>query len=100
MRLGAYDYLTKPAQVDEVVLTIERALERHQLLAAVEQLKIRVRHGSSLARQMGPSAEVQRIVEQVDQVADSNFTVLVQGETGTGKELVARAVHEASPRRD
>jgi two-component system nitrogen regulation response regulator GlnG len=100
MRLGAYDYLTKPAQFDEVVLTIERALERHRLLAEVEQLKIRVRQGSSLARQMGPSAEVQRIVEQVDQVADSNFTVLVQGETGTGKELVARAVHEGSPRRD
>src|SRR3989338_1382293 len=52
MRLGAYDYLTKPAQSDEVVLTIERALEHHRLLAGGEQLKIRVRQGSSLARQM------------------------------------------------
>ena len=100
MRLGAYDYLTKPAQIDEVLLTIERALEHHRLLAEVEKLKIQVRQGSLLARQMGPSVEVQRIVEQVDQVAGSNFTVLVQGETGTGKELVARAVHEGSPRRD
>src|SRR3990167_8792610 len=47
MRLGAYDYLTKPAQFDEVILTIERALERHRLLAEVEQLKIQVRQGSS-----------------------------------------------------
>jgi DNA-binding NtrC family response regulator len=97
MKLGAYDYLTKPFDVDLLILTVERAVERHQLRSRIEEL--RQGQGSSLAERMGGSAAIGRIIQQVSQVAESNFTVLVQGETGTGKELVARAIHQQSPRR-
>jgi two-component system nitrogen regulation response regulator GlnG len=88
MKLGAYDYLTKPFDVELLILTLERAVERHRLHSRIEELK-RQGQGSSLAERMGGSPAV----------AESNFTVLVQGETGTGKELVARAIHQQSPRR-
>jgi two-component system response regulator AtoC len=97
MKLGAYDFLTKPFDVELLVLTLQRAVERHQLLSRIEELK-RQGQGSSLAERMGGSAAIGQVIQQVSQVAESNFTVLVQGETGTGKELVARAIHQQSPR--
>jgi len=98
MRLGANDYLTKPFQNDEIILTVRRALERQALLAEVEELRSQLREGGSLRELMGPSGEIQKVIEQVKQVAGSAFTVLIQGETGTGKELVARAIHQQSAR--
>ena len=98
MKLGAYDYLTKPFDVELLILTIERAVERHRLHSRIEELK-RQGQGSSLAERMGGSAAIAQVIQQVAQVAESNFTVLVQGETGTGKELVARGIHQQSPRR-
>jgi DNA-binding NtrC family response regulator len=98
MKLGAYDYLTKPFDVELLVLTLERAVERHRLQSRIEELK-RQGQGSSLAERMGGSPAIAQVIQQVAQVAESNFTVLVQGETGTGKELVARAIHQQSPRR-
>ena len=98
MKLGAYDYLTKPFDVELLVLTLERAVERHRLHSRIEELK-RQGQGSSLAERMGGSAAIAQVIQQVAQVAESNFTVLVQGETGTGKELVARAIHQQSARR-
>jgi len=98
MKLGAYDYLTKPFDVDLLALTLERALERNQLRSRIDELK-RQGPGSSLAERMGGSSAIAQVIQQVSQVAESNFTVLVQGETGTGKELVARAIHHQSPRR-
>jgi two-component system nitrogen regulation response regulator GlnG len=98
MKLGAYDYLTKPFDVELLVLTLERALERNQLRSRIDELK-RQGQGSSLADRMGGSPAIGQVIQQVAQVAESNFTVLVQGETGTGKELVARAIHQQSPRR-
>ncbi len=98
MKLGAYDYLTKPFDVELLILTLERAVERHRLHSRIEELK-RQGQGSSLAERMGGSPAIALVIQQVAQVADSNFTVLVQGETGTGKELVARAIHQQSPRR-
>ena len=100
MRLGAYDYLTKPFDNDEIVLTVQRALEQRALLAEVEDLKSQLAEGGSLKEQMGPSGEIQKVIQQVKQVAGSPFTVLIQGETGTGKELVARAIHQQSARRE
>jgi DNA-binding NtrC family response regulator len=98
MKLGAYDYLTKPFDVELLILTLERAVERHRMHSRIEELK-RQGQGSSLAERMGGSPAIAQVIQQVAQVAESNFTVLVQGETGTGKELVARGIHQQSPRR-
>jgi DNA-binding NtrC family response regulator len=97
MRLGAYDYLTKPFDFEMVLFTVKRAVERHELGTRIEELKNQG-EGASLAERMGRSAAVATVISQVGQVARSNFTVLIMGETGTGKELVARAIHQQSPR--
>ncbi|MES1254949.1 MAG: sigma-54 dependent transcriptional regulator [Acidobacteriota bacterium] len=100
-KLGAFDYLTKPVDRAEIVLAVRRALETRMLRQQVHELRTRVDRsaGDSLARQLGTSAHVARVAEQVALVAGSNFTVLVLGETGTGKELVAQAIHRDSERR-
>jgi two-component system nitrogen regulation response regulator GlnG len=100
MRLGAYDYLTKPFQNDDIILTVRRALERQALLVEVETLRSQLGPGGALRELMGPSQKIQKVIQQVTQVASSTFTVLIQGETGTGKELVARAIHQQSARHD
>jgi DNA-binding NtrC family response regulator len=97
MRLGAYDYLTKPFDLELVRASARRAVERHQLRARIEELESQG-DGAWLAERMGQSAAVARVIQQVAQVAQSTYTVLVQGETGTGKELIARAIHRQSPR--
>jgi DNA-binding NtrC family response regulator len=99
MRLGAWDYVTKPFNCDELLLRIQQVLERQALIAEVEALRGEIGAGG-LKTQMGPSEQVRKLAEQVRLVATSNFSVLVEGETGTGKELVARAIHRQSARRD
>ncbi len=99
-QLGAFDYLTKPIDADEFLAVLHRAFERQALLAEVEALRRQVGDGSSLAERMGHSAQVRHLIAQVHSVADTSFTVLVQGETGTGKELVSEALHRQSRRRE
>jgi two-component system nitrogen regulation response regulator GlnG len=99
MQLGAHDYLTKPVDVDEVTLVVRRALETRALRNEVEDLRRLVGEGAALATQMGPSPEVTTVSEQVRTVAATSFSVLILGETGTGKELVAQAIHRQSDRR-
>ncbi len=100
IQLGAFDYLTKPIDQEEVLVTVRRALETTALRREVEELRRHVGHDApnSLRAQMGPSVRVGQLIEQVSAVATSNFTVLILGETGTGKELVAQAVHHQSDR--
>ncbi len=100
-QLGAFDYLTKPIDQDEVVLVVRRALENQALRKEVEELRKRVGSSESdqLATLMGPSPQIQEVIAQVGTVAASTFTVLILGETGTGKELVAQAIHRQSDRR-
>ena len=98
MQLGAYDYLTKPFDPELLLLTVKRALERQGLLAEISELRSQG-EGISLADRMGSSRAIQAVIQQVAQVSRSSFTVLIHGETGTGKELVARAIHNQSPRR-
>jgi DNA-binding NtrC family response regulator len=99
MKLGAYDYLTKPLQIDQILIAVRRAAERRELGAEIEGLRSQLDEDRSLRSLMGPSREVENILRQIRQVADSDFTILIQGETGAGKELVARAIHQLSFRR-
>jgi len=101
MKAGAADYATKPVDDEELVVVVRRTLETRALRKEVEQLRRHVGRdrAAGLEARMGPSAQVASLVQQVDTVAESDFTVLVLGETGTGKELVAQAVHQASARR-
>ncbi|HEY4243315.1 MAG TPA: sigma-54 dependent transcriptional regulator [Kofleriaceae bacterium] len=95
---GAFDFLGKPVDQDELMMVVKRAAETHALRAEVAELRKQV-SGGSLASQMGYSLPIQRIVEQVGTVATTMFSVLILGETGTGKELVAQALHKQSDRR-
>jgi DNA-binding NtrC family response regulator len=99
-QLGGFDYLTKPVDLEEVVIVARRAMETGALRTEVEELRRKIAAGGVLAGQMGSSPQVQQLVERVKAVAASNFSVLILGETGTGKELVALAVHRKSERRD
>ena len=98
-QLGAFDYLTKPFVNDEVVAVVRRALHTRALQLEVEELRRRLGSGGGLAAQMGPSPQVKELIEQVRTVAETGFTVLVGGETGSGKELVAQAIFKESERR-
>ncbi len=97
VRLGAFDYLSKPVEVDELALVVERALRETGLRRELARLRAGAGEGA-LARIVGRSAPMRRLFELVERVAPTRATVLVTGETGTGKELVARAVHDLSDR--
>jgi two-component system, NtrC family, response regulator PilR len=98
MKQGAYDYLTKPFQVDEVQLIIRNALEKRRLSTENILLKREMASQSSFAQLVGQSESMQKVFDVVRQVADAKSNVLICGESGTGKELVARAIHYNSAR--
>ncbi|TAJ09603.1 MAG: sigma-54-dependent Fis family transcriptional regulator [Nitrospirae bacterium] len=98
MKRGAYDYLTKPFQVDEVQLIIRNALEKRRLSTENMLLKRELASQSSFAQIVGQSDAMQKVFDMVRKVADSKSNVLICGESGTGKELVARAIHYNSAR--
>jgi DNA-binding NtrC family response regulator len=98
IRAGAYDYVAKPFNHEELLLTVRRALEDKALRGHLRQARDELRHARSLIDLMGRSSAVQRIVADVEQVGPTNLSVLVTGDTGTGKELVAQAVHAESLR--
>ena len=109
MKMGAFDYVTKPFEGDELIIAVKRAVEHGRLLRENAILKStggpspapRSTSGATLAglhRLVGESAAIRRVKEQVLAVAESAGTVLICGESGTGKEVIARAIHELSPR--
>ena len=100
LRLGAYDYLTKPFDVEELKAKVRNALERRTLRQENVLLKRALRSSSSFSNIIGRSRPMQDVFDLVETVAPTNSTILVTGESGTGKELVARAVHTNSLRRD
>jgi two-component system response regulator PilR (NtrC family) len=100
MKEGAYDYLTKPFQVDEIRLVLEKALEKKLLARENRRLRSELRSQIRQRALIGSSPVMQRVYELIGQVAETKANVLISGESGTGKELVARAIHAASDRRD
>jgi DNA-binding NtrC family response regulator len=98
MRCGAHNYLAKPFENREVVRAIHHALGVGRLDQKRRPISSNSTNGCSLRETMGPSEKVAQIISGVSRVANSDFSVLLLGETGSGKELVARAIHQASHR--
>jgi DNA-binding NtrC family response regulator len=98
MRRGAEDYLSKPLQLADAQMSVERALERRSLRTRVAQLETQARDRYQFSQIIGKSPVMQRVFQIIERVAPTNATVLISGRTGTGKELVARAIHFNSPR--
>jgi DNA-binding NtrC family response regulator len=96
IKLGAYDFLTKPPQVDKLILILERAIENYELHKALTNLDTTV--DTSLEWVFGKSEIMRNVIHQIRQVARSDFSVIIQGETGTGKSVVAQTIHNLSKR--
>ncbi|MCR5612683.1 sigma-54 dependent transcriptional regulator [Treponema sp.] len=100
MRNGAYDFLTKPLNLDQLSLIVKRALEARELSLQHKQLKTEVEKNHALDNIIGKSAEMQKVFDMIKKVASSKASVLITGESGVGKEVVADAIHKLSPRKD
>jgi two-component system response regulator HydG len=99
LKTGAYDYITKPIDPDELVHLVSNALGHKRYKREVERLRENLEEIYPDTKLIGNSPAIRRVLELIDMVAPTDTTVLIFGESGTGKELVARAIHAASPRR-
>jgi two-component system response regulator HydG len=100
LKSGAYDYLIKPLDIDELKLLVDKALRYHQLEQENLFLKERLNDRFDFSNIIGRSPAMQKLFETIALVAPSEATVLIAGESGTGKELIANAIHQNSPRKD
>ena len=101
LRAGAYDFVTKPLELERLAATVHRAAEHRALRAEVQRLRREVQAVSGAKLGMvGESDAMKKVFDLIERVADTDTTVLVTGESGTGKELVSRALHNRSPRAD
>ena len=100
IRAGAFDLLTKPLIDDEIMLAIERALSQKQVIKENAELKVQLDERFGMESIVGNDMRMQRIYDVVDSVADTKASVLITGESGTGKTLIARAIHQRSSRRN
>jgi DNA-binding NtrC family response regulator len=98
IRAGAYDFLTKPVELEALVVAVERAVEHRRLRDEVRRLRRVVDHATGFGDLVGASPAMARVYDLLSRVADSDASVLITGESGTGKELVARALHRQSAR--
>lgn len=99
-KLGAFDYLTKPVLDEQIRLIVDKAVRQQALMAENLALKQQLDHRFGLDNIVGRDHRMQRVYDLVDAVADGRTTVLIMGESGTGKSMLARAIHRRSPRRD
>ncbi len=99
IKSGAFDYLTKPVEPEELAIVLGKALEHRSLLGEVRRLREEVKGKYSFEGIVYAGPQMQRVLDLVKKVAATEATVLIEGESGTGKELIARAIHEKSPRR-
>lgn len=98
MKAGAHDYLAKPFEHHELIRVVRRALAERELKRKINKLSSQLQISCSFRKMMGPSDAIGRVISDVNRVAKSDFSVIIVGETGSGKELVARAIHNASTR--
>ena len=100
VRQGVFEYLTKPCRLADIQAVLERVRKKRELTSRLRALERRVRRAEGATNLVGSSAALEEVRRLIDRVAGSEAAVLVRGETGTGKELVARAIHEGSRRAD
>jgi DNA-binding NtrC family response regulator len=100
MKLGARDFITKPFSNKELLLVVSRALENRRLRQEVKQLRVELARSYGLPNIIGADPKMAAVLELVERVADTLATILITGESGTGKDLLARAIHFSSQRRD
>ena len=100
MKGGAFDYVTKPFKVDELLATVDRALDYHNILMENMGLRAQLQARMRLDGIVANSASMRRVCDIIERVAPTDATVLLVGESGTGKEIVARSIHTNSPRHD
>ncbi|OGV98349.1 MAG: hypothetical protein A3I04_04880 [Nitrospinae bacterium RIFCSPLOWO2_02_FULL_39_110] len=100
MRLGAYDYITKPFDNEELILIIKKALSTQDLSREVKNLRRKLGEKLAIEEVMGESPQIKQVLKQVEIIAPKNMTVIIQGESGTGKEIITQLIHQKSLRKD
>ena len=100
MKIGAFDYITKPFNVEDIRGIVEKALSTHEFIQEVKYLGSEIDKSCAFSNIIGQSKSMKEIFRFIKQTSDKKATVLISGESGTGKELVARAIHDNSPRKD
>ena len=100
IKMGAYDYLTKPIIDDELLMAVERGIKQHFLINENKQLRSQLTHKYSLDNVISHDYKMSKVFDLIEAVADTRTTVLMSGPSGTGKSMLARSVHYRSPRRD
>jgi two-component system response regulator PilR (NtrC family) len=100
MKKGAFDYLEKPLEREDLILTVQRAFERIMLLKENRVLQKRLALTKTLPNMIGEHPKMMEVARVINKIAPTSTTVLIYGESGTGKELVARAIHDGSPRKE
>ena len=99
MRMGAYDFLTKPLDLDRLSLLVKRALQNRELVLQHRELVEQMQSDKAFEHIIGKSAVMEHVFEMIKKVAPSRASVLITGESGVGKELIASAIHNLSPRK-
>ena len=100
IRAGAYDFVPKPFEIDQLCIALDRAVQHRSLREEVKRLREAAGRPRGADELLGDSAAMRTVLDLIDRVSDSDSSVLITGESGTGKELVARALHDRSQRRD
>lgn len=100
MKRGIYDYLTKPIDIDELLIVLKKAINQQKLRYEYDSLKDKIKEKYHYDNIIGSSGKMQQVFRKINKIASTDATILVRGESGTGKELIARAIHFNSPRKN